>query len=45
MLPKILLLSKKKDSFKGLIFPSEDDVDAQRRDNAIKIREQLNQLN
>ena len=45
MLPKILLLSKKKDGFEGLIFPSEDDVDAQRRDNAVKIREQLNQLN
>ena len=27
-----------------MIFPSEDDVDAQRRENAIKIREQFNQL-
>ena len=45
MLPKILLLSKQKNNFEGLIFPSEDDVDAQRRDNAVKIREQLNQLN
>ena len=27
-----------------MVFPSEDDVDAQRRENAIKIREQLNQL-
>ena len=43
--PKILLLSMSKVKFTGLVIPRIDDEDMQRRENAVKIRQQFNQLN
>ena len=44
ILPKILLLSQKRDEFYGLQIPAEGDLDKDRRDNAKKIREEINQM-
>ena len=42
--PRILLLSARRDTFKGLALPSHEDEDLERRQNAKLIREQLEKV-
>jgi len=42
ILPKIVLLSQHKNKFEGLVIPSEEDENVERRENAKHIRSQLN---
>lgn len=41
--PRILLLSARKETFKGLLLPTNEDEDLERRQNANQIRTQLEQ--